>query len=307
MNLVTTYMTKNGLYDPKCSMHVRGLMFHSLGMPVDSPEEMYTRWNKPEYRKASIHGFVGADEVLIVEPCMEKPRTAMRAWYSASGVNGRADNDHLGFEMCEPSCIKYIRRATFVCSDVPAAVAFVWKSTRNMAELFAKLCRFHGLDPLEDGVILSHAEAYKRELASNHGDPSHLWKQLGMDYDMDQFRADVAWLMKEEEEIMTYDQWKEYMERYRKELGEQKAASWAVPYIEKCIDAGVMSEVNGTIERPTDFLPRQEAAVMVANAIKDRDVPIIFSTGVPMCKGYMEPIIKEIHSTLQREVRLQGD
>jgi len=268
MKLVTTYMTQNGLYDTRYSMRVRGLMFHSLGIPIDSPAEMYARWNKPEYRKASIHGFVGAEEVRIVEPCMEHPRTAMRAWHSASGANGRADETHLGFEMCEPSCIKYTHGAAFTCSDVPAAAAFVWKSTRNMAELFAKLCRFHGLDPLKDGVILSHAEAHKRGLASNHGDPGHLWKQLGMDYGMDQFREDVAQLMKEEEDSMTYDQWKEYMERYRKELGEQKAASWAVPYIEQCIAAGVMAEVNGSIDRPGDLLTRQEAAVMAANTVK---------------------------------------
>lgn len=67
---------------------------------------------------------------------------------------------------------------------------------------------------------------------------------------------------------VTYEQWKEFMEQYRKELGAKKADQWAVPYIETCIDAGIMSEVNSSIDRPADFLTRQEGAVMMANTLK---------------------------------------
>ena len=45
-------------------------------------------------------------------------------------------------------------------------------------------------------------------------------------------------------------------------------APWAAPYISKCIDAGIMSEINGAIDRPGDFLTRQEAAVMHALALE---------------------------------------
>jgi len=264
MNLVTTYMTQNGLYSPRDVMPVRGLMFHSLGMPVSSPEEMYRRWNKPSYTRASIHGFVGAEEVRVVEPCLESPGKAMRAWHSASGKKGRADADHLGFEMCEPSCVKYTHGATFTVKDKdrPAAVDFVTRATRNMAELFAHLCRFHRLDPLKDGVILSHAEAYKRGLASNHGDPGHLWNQLGMDYDMDKFRADVVRLMKEEKPV-SYEQWKQYMDRYLKEQGELPASGWAGDILAKAKQAGI---TDGS--RPRSFSTREEVTAMVAAAMK---------------------------------------
>jgi hypothetical protein len=47
------------------------------------------------------------------------------------------------------------------------------------------------LNPLEDGVVISHSEGYKRGVASNHGDPVHLWKGLGLSYTMDGFRKDV--------------------------------------------------------------------------------------------------------------------
>ena len=63
---------------------------------------------------------------------------------------------------------------------------------------------------------------------------------------------------------MSYEQWKQYMDRYRKELGQEKADPWAVPYIAQAIDAGLMTDVGGTIERPRDFVTRQELAVSLA-------------------------------------------
>ena len=53
------------------------------------------------------------------------------------------------------------------------------------------LCKKYGLNPLEDGVIISHREGHSRGIASNHGDPEHLWTQLGMGYTMDGFRKAV--------------------------------------------------------------------------------------------------------------------
>ena len=38
---------------------------------------------------------------------------------------------------------------------------------------------------------MSHREGHARGIASNHGDPEHLWKGLGMSYTMDTFRAAV--------------------------------------------------------------------------------------------------------------------
>ena len=59
------------------------------------------------------------------------------------------------------------------------------------------LCKEYDLNPTADGVIISHAEGHKRGIASNHGDPEHLWRQLGMGYTMDGFRQDVKEAMKE--------------------------------------------------------------------------------------------------------------
>ena len=52
-------------------------------------------------------------------------------------------------------------------------------------ELFdGMLCKKYSLNPLEDGVVISHREGHSRGIASNHGDPEHLWTQLGMGYTM---------------------------------------------------------------------------------------------------------------------------
>lgn len=62
-------------------------------------------------------------------------------------------------------------------------------------DLFAYLCRQYNLNPTADGVIISHREGHSRGIASNHGDPEHLWNGLGMGYTMDGFRKAVKAVM----------------------------------------------------------------------------------------------------------------
>lgn len=93
--------------------------------------------------------------------------------------------------MCEPACIKYTGGSSFTCSDLAEARAVAKRTYEAAVELFAMLCRQYGLNPLADGVVISHAEGYKRGIASNHGNPEHLWRGLGMGYTMNGFRQDV--------------------------------------------------------------------------------------------------------------------
>ena len=196
MNSITTrYFTKNPCYRQGRTIQVKGLMLHSVGCPQPDPEVFAKNWDRPEYNNACVHGFIGAEKTIIGLPCMETKGKAMRGWHGG----GSSNNTHLGFEMTEPACIKYVGGSSFTCSDLPTAVNFVRKTTRNAVELFAQLCTFHGLDPLLD--IVSHAEGYTLGIATNHADPEHLWRQLGMDYCMDDFRRDVAEKM-EGENIM---------------------------------------------------------------------------------------------------------
>ena len=61
-------------------------------------------------------------------------------------------------------------------------------------ELFAYLCSQYNLDPLADGVVISHSEGCRRGIASNHGDVEHLWSKFGLT--MEQFRKDIKTAMK---------------------------------------------------------------------------------------------------------------
>ena len=91
--------------------------------------------------------------------------------------------------MTEPSSIKYVRGGRYVDNNPEETYKHVKATYRLAVQLFAKLCSFHRLNPLKDGVIISHSEGYKRGIATNHGDVEHLWNHVGLT--MDQFRKDV--------------------------------------------------------------------------------------------------------------------
>ena len=114
-----------------------------------------------------------------------------RGWHCGSGSKGSGNNTHIGVEMCEPACIKYTAGSNFTCSDMATAKAVAKRTYEAAVELFAMLCKKYSLNPLEDGVVISHKEGHSRGIASNHGDPEHLWTQLGVGYTMDGFRKAV--------------------------------------------------------------------------------------------------------------------
>ena len=136
---------------------------------------------------------------------------------------------------------------------------------QEAVELTAMLCREHNLDPLADGVVICHKEGYHRGIASNHGDVLHWFPKFGKT--MDDFRADVARWMEGEDE-MTQDQFDTMMENWLARRNNQPASDWAKPYIQEAIDAGVITDVGGTIQSPQGFVTRQELATVAAAIIK---------------------------------------
>lgn len=156
-----------------------GLMLHSVGCPQPKAEVLIQKWNKPGVEKAA-HAFVEPDAVYQTLPWN------YRGWHAG----GAANNTHIGVEMTEPATIKYTGGSSWVDLDPTATETFIRKTYANAAALFAELCRQFKLDPLADGVIISHKEGHQRGSASNHGDPEHLWSKFGLT--MDGFRAEVA-------------------------------------------------------------------------------------------------------------------
>lgn len=226
MAIVTEYMTKNPCYQSGRTITVKGLMLHSVGCAQPNPRVFVKNWNSASYDRACVHGFIGEDEAIITLPCLETAGKAIRAWHCGASGN----NTHIGVEMCEPGNIKYTGGASFTCADLTTARSFVRKTTEQAVELFAQLCKFHGLNPMQD--IVSHAEGHALGIASNHADPDHLWRGLGMDYNMDDFRRDVAERLEELKED-------EDMVRYKR-LNDIPNENGFRDIIEQLMDAGIL-------------------------------------------------------------------
>ena len=187
MKLVESILTKNPCYTAGRTITVKGLMLHSVGCPQPGAAAFIKNWNRPSFTRACVHGFIDGNDGTVYQTLPWDHR----GWHCGSSVSGSANDTHIGVEMCEPACITYMGGSAFKCSDIKTAKAVVKRTYEAAVELFAMLCQEYGLDPLADGVIISHKEGHGRGIASNHGDPEHLWSQLGTGYTMDTFRKAV--------------------------------------------------------------------------------------------------------------------
>lgn len=187
MKLVQSFLTKNPCYAAGRKITVKGLMLHSVGCPQPRASVFISSWNRADFTSACVHGFIDGNDGTAYQTLPWDHR----GWHCGSGSKGSGNNTHIGVEMCEPACIKYTGGANFTCSDTAAAKAAAKRTYETAVELFAMLCKKFQLDPLADGVIISHKEGHSRGVASNHGDPEHLWNQLHMGYTMDGFRRAV--------------------------------------------------------------------------------------------------------------------
>ena len=223
-----------------------GLMLHSIGCPQPSANVLINSWNRESFGDACVHGFIDANDGTAYQTLPWN----FRGWHGGSPAN----DTHIGIEMCEPACIRYTGGSNFVCSDYATARAAATRTYNTAVELFAHLCKQFGLDPLADGVILSHREGHARGIATNHGDPEHLWRGLGMSYTMDGFRKDVK--KKLSEEVITLDMTpKELEQKIREITGAvayehvQDVPSWWRGEIQQLLDADA---VNGGTPREKD-------------------------------------------------------
>lgn len=229
MKRLTCLLTQNDCYRTGAYMRPAGVMVHSTG--ADNPtlrryvqptegsqneEELLAllgvnqngnHWNRSGVDKC-VHGFIGKLADGGVAACQTLPWN-MRGWHAGQGTSGRSANDsHISFEICEDG----LEDSVYFAEVYRAAV-----------ELTAMLCSQYGLDPMEDGVVICHSEGYRRGIASGHADVEHWFPRQGKT--MDDFRADVAREM--EEEPVTYEQWKEYMAEYRRELRDNDSAPYS--------------------------------------------------------------------------------
>jgi len=187
MKLVESILTKNPCYTAGRKITVKGLMLHSVGCPQPKASAFISSWDSPSHDSSCVHAFIDGNTGVVYQTLPWNHR----GWHGG----GSSNNTHIGVEMCEPACIKYTGGASFTCSNREEAMAVVKRTYDAAVELFAFLCSNYALDPLADGVIVSHKEGYDRGIASGHGDPDHLWNGLQSGYTMDGFRKAVKTAM----------------------------------------------------------------------------------------------------------------
>ena len=181
MNYVSSIMKNNPCYKAGCKITPKGLMLHSVGCNQPKATVFINQFNKSTYNRACVHAFIDAVDGTVYQTLPYD----YRGWHAG----GSANNTHIGVEMCEPDCIKYTGGSTFTVSNLSKAQEMATRTYNSAVELFADLCKQYNLNPLTN--IISHREGHSKGIASNHGDPEHLWRELNLPYTMDTFRNDV--------------------------------------------------------------------------------------------------------------------
>lgn len=228
MDIIEAFATKNKCYQIGTPLKPRGIMLHSIGCPQPNAAVMAQNYNqyRPNGQSVCVHAFVQRDGTVY----QTLPWT-VQAWH----CGGSANSTHIGVEMTEPASIVYTGHGAEWRDLDPVATETHIKGTYAAAvELFAQLCTQFDLDPLADGVIISHSEGRMRGVASAHADPEHLWKPFSLT--MYGFRQDVYKAMhstEKEEEDMT---------RYRTI---EEVPTWARGTVEAMIDEGLISGTGG--------------------------------------------------------------
>ena len=238
MEIVQAYATKNRCYQMAAPLTPRGIMLHSIGCPQPNAAVMAHRYNtyQPDGQSVCVHGFVQRDGTYY-----HTLPYNLRAWH----CGGSANQTHIGIEMTEPASIVYTGGASWRDLDPAATEAHVRGTYAAAVELFAQLCEQYALDPLADGVIISHAEGAARGVASRHADPTHLWRAFGLT--MDGFRAAVAEAMatkntvEEDDDMIRYHSIDEMPSYYREEAAQ-------------LVDSGALQGDNGDLNVSEDMI-----------------------------------------------------
>lgn len=231
INTIEAIVTANRCYQVSEALYPRGIMLHSIGCPQPNAAVMARNYNvyRPGGDSVCVHGFIQRDGTYY----HTLPYNRV-AWH----CGGAANSTHIGIEMTEPASIVYTGHgADWRDLDPMATEAHVRGTYAAAVELFAQLCTQFGFDPMQGGVIISHAEGAARGVASAHADPSHLWRAFGLTMDM--FRRDVYNAMhgianndNEEEDVMRYNSIEE-------------VPDWARGTIKEMMNEGLIAGTGG--------------------------------------------------------------
>lgn len=198
-----------------------------------------------------------------------------------SGDTAQNNLDYFAREVTGTSAHYFVDRASVRQSVLDTDIAwhcgaerYQHPECRNSNSIGVEMCDSVGAVP---AATRERTAAFVRELMDKYGVPV---ENVLRHYDVTGKRCPAPWVdnpaewmefkkMLEEDDDMSYEQFEQYMNRYLTERNAKPADDWAKPYIQDAIDAGAMTDVGGTIERPQGFITRQEMAV-VASALSKK-------------------------------------
>ncbi len=264
MNLIQNYLTQSGCYKAGKHITVKGLMIHSVGCPQPKADVFMKNWNRAD-ANACVHAIVEPDgDVYQLLPW------DFRGWH----CGGIANNTHIGVEMTEPATIRYAGGASWAeTGNGENTKNHVLATYKYAVELFAHLCQQFRLDPMADGVLISHSEGCRRGIASNHGDVEHLWSEFGLS--MGQFRKDIKAAMEGStaedsltaimgKAVATADQMKAYLKKKNPSVpqsvldmiplylseGEAEGVRGDIAFAQSCLETGNFTFSGSAVTLP---------------------------------------------------------
>ena len=135
------------------------------------------------------------------------------------------------------------------------------KTKENGARLCAEMCKLLNIGPSEvDKHVHRHWDMTGKICpAQMAGEGNQEWAQ---------FKARVKQILEGDDEMLSYEDFKKYMERYNQEQAKKPIAPWAEKQIEQVEAAGVMTRDSKGNFRPQSLITRQEVAVITAGILK---------------------------------------
>ena len=188
LDLNKLLLTKNECYQTGKTITPKGIMWHSTGAnnpnlkryvgPDDGRlgvNQYGNHWNqyRPDGRQVCVHAFIGKDKNGVVCVYQTLPWN-YRGWHAG----GTANNNYIGFEMCE---------------DALNDKNYFNKVYDQAVQLTAYLCKMYNLNPKDKNVIICHQDGYKLGIASNHSDVYNWFNKMGKT--IDDVRNDVYKIM----------------------------------------------------------------------------------------------------------------
>lgn len=266
--IYTDYITQNPSFKNN-TIKIDGIVWHdvAVGTITKKAADWQARWDRSASEN-SVHAIVAYDKTCIMMPCMEKVGYAKRCWGCGSGKKGSFNSSRVQFEQVCPSAVKYAG-AGFTVLDKSKAIEQQTKIFAKSIDFCARLCLYHGLNPLGKDkyglpVIMCHQEACQAGFAGNHADILEIFRYLPeLELNMDKLRQLVKERMEEielEEFIMSLNKqevFDQYMADWMVRQNKKPADKWAEADLAWAKKEGLLAGDNSGNLMPRGNLDRQ--------------------------------------------------